>query len=121
MVDLRPQLLGRGTYGPLQPGPVRGPMHLWDHVAMPPAQNSLIVYKDGTVLEGQQFDTSQINDPDVHEFILGGTDFRCEEGTFTHDALIAAGYTCGWGVDIDVYPAGDIYPTDDIYPNKGTL
>lgn len=100
--------------------PSRGPRHLWDHHANPPIQASLLVYKDGTVVEGWDFQPWEITDENVLVFIMGGTDYRCEPGPI-HDILIAAGYTCGWGVDIDVYPAGDIYPADDIYPNKGTL
>lgn len=103
MVDLRPQLLGRGTYGPYRPGPYVGPRHLWDHVMQPPAQNSILIYKDGTVVERSEFDTSEINDPDVYLFILGGTDYRCGDDQFVHDALIAAGYTCGFGITMDVY------------------
>lgn len=103
MADLRPQLLGRGTYGPYRPGPYRGPMHLWDHVTQPPMQNSILIYKDGTVVERAEFDTSEINDPDVHVFIYGGTDYRCGDDQFAHDALVAAGYTCGFGITMDVY------------------
>lgn len=117
--DTRPQLLGRGTTGPYPSGFSQGPMHLWDHFRPPAAQNSLLVYEDGTVLEGQQFTTEQINDSSVIAFIYGGTDYRCEPGP-VHDALIAAGYTCGWGVDIDLYPGDDEYPVDDTYPLEQT-
>ena len=117
--DTRPQLLGRGWIAPLPSGPSQGPMHLWDHIKQPPIQNSLLVYEDGTVVEGQEFGTDDINDPTVIAFILGGTDYRCEPGP-VHDALLAAGYTCGWGVDIDLYPGDDQYPSDDIYPVEQT-
>lgn len=114
MADLRPQLLGRGVYGPHRPGPYSGPMHLWDHILPPPIQNSILIYKDGTVVERAEFDTYEINDPNVHVFILGGTDYRCGDDQFAYDSLIAAGYTCGFGIDIDLYSPTDEYT--DVYP-----
>jgi len=103
-VTVQKQLLGRGTYGPrVDLGPGVSP--LWSFILMPPAQNSLIIYNDGSVVEGQSFDQfREIDQPDVYMFILGGTDFRCDEGSFEYDALTAAGYT--WR---NVY-------TDNVYP-----
>ena len=96
------QLLGRGTYGPrTQVGPGISP--LWSFILMPPSQNSVMIYNDGSVEERATFSLPEIEDPDVHTFILGGTDFRTVEGTFEYDALTAAGYT--WR---DVYSA-DVY------------
>lgn len=89
-------------------------MHLWNHVSPPPVQNSILIYKDGTVREGNNFAPWEITDSNVYLFILGGTDWRCEGDDFARDALLAAGYTCGFGVDLDVYSGDDTY-TDD-YP-----
>ena len=67
-------------------------MHLWDHHQPPPIQHSVIVYKDGGVVEGTDFmDWDIINDT-VLLFIPGGSDFRCEDG-FVKTSLKAAGYT----------------------------
>jgi hypothetical protein len=91
-------------------------MHLWDHVSAPPAQNSLIIYTDGTVREGNNFapwEYDPILTPTVHRFIYGGTNVHCDElDQFSRDALIAAGYTCGFGVTMDVYVQNytDQYP-----------
>jgi hypothetical protein len=73
---------------------------------MPPAQNSIIIYNNGVVVEQETFVNSDIEDPDVHTFILGGTDFRTDVGTFEYNALTAAGYT--WR---NVY-SNDVYPED---------
>jgi hypothetical protein len=86
------QLQGRGTYGPRVPVG-RGVSPLWQYFRSPPAQNSLIIYKDGSVWEKSVFDTTDIEDPDVYRFILGGTDFRCTETSFEYASLTAAGYT----------------------------
>jgi len=86
------QLLGRGTYGPrVEFGPGVSP--LWQFRLMPPAQNSILIYQDGSVLEGQTFVLKDIKDPNVHTFIPGGTDFRTDVGSFDYDSLTAAGYT----------------------------
>ena len=86
------QLLGRGTYGPrVDPSPGVSP--LWQFFLGPPAQNSVIIYDDGEVVERQTFENDEIKDEDVHTFILGGTDFRCEVGSFEYNSLDAAGYT----------------------------
>jgi hypothetical protein len=86
------QLLGRGTYGPHVPwGMDVSP--LWLYVKMPPAQNSVIIYKNGDVVERPTFEIKDIRDDSVHEFILGGTRYRTEVGSFSYDALTAAGYT----------------------------
>lgn len=86
------QLLGRGTYGPrVVQGPGISP--LWSFFLPPPAQNSVVIYTDGTVEERATFENSDLELPDVHTFILGGTDFRTDVGSFEYDALTAAGYT----------------------------
>lgn len=97
------QLLGRGTYGPrVQYGPGVSP--LWTFFLMPPAQNSVMIYKDGTVEERATFLNKDIKGDDVDTFILGGTDFRTDVGSFQYEALTAAGYS--WR---NVY-TGDVYP-----------
>ena len=99
------QLLGRGTYGPrVVTGPGISP--LWQFILMPPAQNSIIIYDDGSVVERQTFENDDTLAPDVHTYILGGTDFRTDEGSFEYNALTAAGYT--WR---NVY-SNDVYPED---------
>ena len=86
------QLLGRGTYGPrVIQG--RGISPLWSFILPPPAQNSVLIYNDGSVVERATFENDDIKDEDVHTFILGGTDYRTEVGSFEYDALTAAGYT----------------------------
>lgn len=86
------QLLGRGTYGPrVIQGPGVSP--LWSFILMPPAQNSIIIYLDGSVEERATFENTQIESPDVQTYILGGTDFRTDVGSFEYEALTAAGYT----------------------------
>jgi hypothetical protein len=97
------QLLGRGTYGPYNI--IEGGVSpLWQFFQSPPAQNSVIIYNDGSVVERATFENDDIKDPDVHTFILGGTDYRTDEGSFEYEALTAAGYT--WR---NVY-------TDNVYP-----
>lgn len=91
-MTVQKQLLGRGTYGPrVMTG--QGISPLWQFFLMPPAQNSILIYNDGTVVEQETFENDVIQDPDVYMFILGGTDFRCDEGSFEYDSLTDAGYT----------------------------
>lgn len=102
-MTIQQQLLGRGTYGPrIQTGPGISP--LWQFFLMPPAQNSVLIYNNGDVVERATFENNEIRSEDVHTFILGGTDFRCDVGSFEYDALTAAGYE--WR---NVY-------TDNVYP-----
>ena len=99
------QLLGRGTYSQeIITGPGVSP--LWQFFLPPPAQNSILIYTDGSVVEGRAFENDDIQSADVHTFILGGTDYRTDVGTFEYDALTAAGYT--WR---NVY-SGDVYAED---------
>lgn len=99
------QLLGRGTYGP-RVATGAGISPLWQFFLPPPAQNSVIIYNNGDVVEQQTFENDTIKDPDVHTYILGGTDYRTDVGTFEYDALTAAGYS--WR---NVY-TGDVYADD---------
>lgn len=86
------QLLGRGTYGPYTAyGPGVSP--LWLYFLSPPVQNSVLIYDDGTVVEQATFPNNVIQDPSVHTYILGGTDYQTEVGSFEYNALTAAGYT----------------------------
>ena len=96
------QLLGRGTYGP-DVAMGRGVSRLWMYFLSPPAQNSIIIYDDGSVVEGVGFENDQIKADNVYLFILGGTRFRCEVGSFEYDALTAAGYTWQEIPDVDTY------------------
>ena len=86
------QLQERGLYGPQVPTG-RGVSPLWSYIKMPPAQNSIVIYTDGTVVERAGFDTSELR-PErmVDTFILGGTDFRCDDTSFQYQSLLAAGY-----------------------------
>lgn len=86
------QLLGRGTYGP-EVAIGHGVSPLWMYFKSPPAQNSVLIYTDGSVEERATFENSDILADDVYLFILGGTRFRCEVGSFEYNALTAAGYT----------------------------
>lgn len=97
------QLLGRGTYGPIVPV---GGSPLWQFKKKPPAQNSVIIYTDGTVKEQATFVNRDIQAANVHTFILGGTDYRCEEGSFEYNALLAAGYTFRLAPAADTYSDG---------------
>lgn len=91
-MTVQKQLLGRGTYGPrVVQG--RGISPLWSFFLPPPAQNSILIYNDGSVVERATFEDSDISDPDVHTFILGGADYRTDEGSFEYEALTDAGYT----------------------------
>lgn len=86
------QLLGRGTYGPRAPIGA-GVSPLWQFFLGPPAQNSVIIYNDGSVVERETFENDDIQSADVHTFILGGTDYRTDVGSFEYEALTAAGYS----------------------------
>lgn len=96
------QLLGRSTYGPRTMNGY-GVSPLWSFILPPPAQNSVVIYTDGHVTERQTFENDDIIDENVHTFILGGTDYRTDVGTFEYQSLTAAGYT--WR---NVY-TGDVY------------
>ena len=120
--DNRPYLSGQGTYGPLRVPGLRGPMHFWErHHAMPPAQNTVIVYSDGTVLEGHLFGPEVFDDPDVHRIFVGGYkhNVTLADDPLSYNALIGAGYTM-FVPSEDRYPVNDEYPVDDIYPEAGT-
>lgn len=98
------QLLGRGTYGPrVQTGPGISP--LWQFFLSPPAQNSILIYQDGTVVEQQTFENEDIKSPDVFLYILGGTDFRATDDSFAYQALTDAGYTWRLVPDQNTYSA----------------
>jgi hypothetical protein len=91
-MPVQKQLTGRATYGPrVELGPGVSP--LWQFFLMPPAQESILIYDDGTVVERQTFENDDIQDPSVHTYILGGTDYRTNEGSFEYIALTAAGFT----------------------------
>jgi hypothetical protein len=96
------QLLGRGTYGPhVAWGMDVSP--LWLYKKMPPAQNSVLIYKNGDVVERPTPEIKDIKDDSVHEFILGGTRYRTQVGSFSYEALTAAGYTWQIITEPDAY------------------
>lgn len=113
--DPRPQLRGMGTYRWYDLPQLKGPRHLWNHRSNwpPPSGNTLIVYKDGTVIEGDNFGPDVMADPDIHRVFVGGYDHRCnsEEDPLSFAALKANGYKC-------VVPPGDVYPVDDAYSDE---
>ena len=82
------QIVNRG----LTPGPVRGGSPLWRYFASIQVQRSILIYNNGDVWEKASFTDKQIADPNVHTFIYGGTDFRCEDDSFEYEALLAQGY-----------------------------
>jgi len=102
-VTIQVQLLGRGTYGP-RTIQGQGISPLWSFILPPPAQNSVIIYTDGSVAERATFENDDIQNDDVHTFILGVTDYRTDVDSFEYESLTAAGYT--WR---NVY-------TDNVYP-----
>jgi hypothetical protein len=86
------ELLGRGLIP--QAVPIgRDVSPLWLFFRTPPAQNSVIIYDDGSVVERSVFENSDIKADDVRVFILGGTRYYTEVGSFEYEALTAAGYT----------------------------
>lgn len=119
--DWRPRLTGQGNYGPLRLPRVFGPMHLWNHVAAPPAQNTLVVMKDGSVVEGNFLSYEDMYGPLVHRVFVGGYDHRCDpDDQFSFDALTAAGYPCKF-VTEDIYDGpDDHYSSPDVYVKKET-
>ena len=102
-MTIQVQLLGRGTYGP-RTIQGQGISPLWSFILPPPAQNSVIIYTDGSVAERATFEDGDIKNDNVHTFILGGTDYRTDVDSFEYESLTAAGYT--WR---NVY-------TDNVYP-----
>jgi hypothetical protein len=118
--DSRPHLTGQGTYGPLHVPGLRGPAHFWErHHSMPPAQNTLVVWKDGRVEEGNNFGPQVFTSPDVHRIFVGGYDHRCDpaDDPFSFAALAKAGYSCFIPTQ-DIYMPNDTYT--DQYPIKDT-
>ena len=106
----RAALSGVGTYGPSVPWG-QGISPLWSYMRMPPAQNSLLIYEDGRVIEGAHLENDVIQGEQVYLYIYGGTRFTCEVGSFEYEALVAAGYT------LSELPEPDTYTDDyqDVY------
>ena len=110
----QPYLTGQGTYGPLHVPGLRGPMHFWErHHSMPPAQNTIVVYKDGTVVEGRLFGPDVYTDENVHRIFVGGYKHVCnaEEDPLSWSALAEAGYVC-------TIPTQDVYMPSDEYTDE---
>ena len=77
---------GVGIYGPeVIYGPGVSP--LWTYFKSAPAQNSLLIKTDGTVTEQAFFANEDVLSDTTHTFILGGTRFTCEVGSFEYNAL----------------------------------
>jgi len=112
--DFRRQLTGRTLVTNPVPTGNDAASRLFRRIGSVSSQKSIIVYLDGTVEEGVEFDIGKTQDPSVHTFILGGTDFRCEPSGWLHDTLIAAGYNCQFSVE-DIYTDTytDEYPVED--------
>lgn len=86
------QLLGRGTYGPhIAMGPGVSP--LWQYKKSVPAQNTVLIYEDGTVEERAGVSNLTLLYEGVRTWIYGGTDYRTFVGSWEYNALTAAGYT----------------------------
>ena len=91
-MTVQKQLLGRRLYGPqVAMGPGISP--LWQFFRSPPAQNSVIIYDDGHVVERQTFENSEIQADNVVTFILGGTDFRTDDGSSGRHKIGRSPYT----------------------------
>lgn len=101
---------GIGTYGPSVPWGT-GISPLWSYMRMPPAQNSLIIYDDGSVVEGAHFESDDIQADNVYFYHYGGTQFIVEVGSFAYNALEAAGYL------LEEIPEPDTYTStyQDVY------
>lgn len=114
--DVRPRLTGQGNYGPLRiPYTTHARLHLWNHVTQPPAQNTVIVMKDGTVIEGNQFEYEDLYGPNVHRAFIGGYRHVCnvDEDPLSWQSLQAAGYKCEVATQ-DIYIPSDTHTT--VYP-----
>ena len=86
---------------------------LWQYIKMPAAQNTIVIYEDGSVVEKAKWDTSELRPENhVHTFILGGTDFRCEDTSFAYQSLLAAGY------EFKTMPGADTH--EDMYRDSFT-
>jgi hypothetical protein len=84
---------------------------LWEYFHAPPAQNSVIIYNDGSVVERATFENDDVKAANVRVFILGGTDYRTTVGSFEYAALTAAGYTWREVAEPNTYTATyqDVY------------
>lgn len=76
----------------LRPNPIPGGSPLWRFFRPIPYQQSILIYDNGDVWEKSTFSDLEINADGVYLFILGGTDFRCQVGSFEYEALLAQGY-----------------------------
>lgn len=91
--DSRPRLVGRRLVGVATPIDGSAASRLFRHIGEVPQQRSIIVYKNGDVVEKLNFTTHEINHPDVHTYIRGGTDFRQSDDEWLNTALTDQGYT----------------------------
>lgn len=90
------RITGQGTYGPLRPPYRRGPMSFWSrHHSGPPAQNTIIVYQSGLVIEGNNFGQDVLTDPSIYRVLTGGYRHTVDSDAdpFLYDCLDVAGYS----------------------------
>ena len=80
-----------GTYPNRTPTYWDSGTFLWNYFRPVPAQNSILIYADGTVEEVQVPPEYVIKTIPV--FIQGGHQFVTETGSFAYNSLVAAGYT----------------------------
>jgi len=79
-----------GTYENRVPSYETSGTFLWEYFRPVPAQNSILVWADGTVEERQVPKNSETKKAKV--FIPGGHQFVTDEGSFAHTSLVNAGY-----------------------------
>jgi hypothetical protein len=109
VADPKPQLLNRAwREAPRASYPQGKRSHIFAHKSPQPEQASIIVYADGTVLEGWDFqpweyDNSSRAQKEVALFIPGGHAFDCVEGDPILDILVANGFEYGFHTNYDTY------------------
>ena len=89
-------ITGQSNHGPFRPPMKKGPEHFWtSHHSMPPAQNTIIVYEDGLVIEGFDFSPDDLSDPTIYKVLTGGYRHTVdtEADPFLYDCLTVAGYS----------------------------
>lgn len=91
--DDRDVLTGRRLVGVATPINDSAASRLFRYTGEIPMQRSIIVYTNGDVTEKLEFTQTEINDPNVHTYIQGGTDFRRSDDEWLNAALEAQGYT----------------------------
>lgn len=101
----RKRLTLRGWYE-LPPAPSPDGSIIWKVFPTPPVEKSILIYQDGTVVEGANFDTRTTQSAEVRKYLVGGCIYEFDEDSFEYVALSEAGYHF-----VDVY-ADDEYAPD---------